>query len=80
MNLPRIKEDKANHFIYGTIITFLSLLVFNNIWISFGICLTIALFKELLDKYDSNPNSHFDLMDIVWTLIGSIWTILIYLK
>lgn len=73
---PIIPEDKANHFIYGSVITALSMIVFNHV-VSFGICFGMAAAKELFDKYDHKPNSNPDFYDFLWTLLGGLLSILI---
>ena len=51
-----IESDKANHFVYGAVVTMLGL-----------VCLAVAVLKEVWDHF---YGSKFDIMDIVWTLLG----------
>ena len=62
-----IERDKANHFVYGAVVTMLGLVFgIGTVW-SFGVCLAVAVLKEVWDHF---YGSGFDLMDIVWTLLG----------
>ena len=35
-------------------------------------CIALGVGKELIDKYDSNPNSTFDWLDIAYTFGGGV--------
>ena len=69
MKLPLIAQDKANHFIYGCIICFLSGLVFNPIN-SILITFLIALSKEIYDKLSKKGTP--EILDIIYTIIGGL--------
>lgn len=74
MKLPQIRQDRANHFIYGFIIYILSSIFFTPLiatLITFG----IALGKEIYDEYDYGG---FDIIDLIFTMIPS--TILLTIK
>jgi len=64
MKLPLIPLDKANHFIYGFMIFFISNL-FMNPYISLIIVFTFALGKEIYDE-------RLDWKDIFFTMIPGI--------
>jgi VanZ family protein len=74
--LPVIELDKANHFIYGSIIYALSLLIFPIIP-SLIIVAVIAALKELHDNYV--PGATADIMDWIWTMAGCLPILLIQL-
>ena len=63
-----LDKDKANHFVYGSLITLCSLVITGSIIMSVSICLLIALLKEIWDLF---YGSGFDWLDIFWTLMGS---------
>lgn len=68
MKLPQIRQDRANHFIYGFTIYILSSIVFTPLiatLITFG----VALGKELYDEYDYRG---FDIIDLIFTMIPSV--------
>lgn len=74
MKLPQIKQDKANHFIYGFAIYIISSIFFTPLiatLITFG----VALGKELYDEYDYGG---FDIIDLIFTMIPGI--ILTFIK
>ncbi len=62
-----IESDKANHFVYGAVVTMLGLVFGIGVVWSFGVCLAVAVLKEVWDHF---YGSKFDIMDIAWTLIG----------
>jgi hypothetical protein len=70
-----IKEDKANHFIYGAILTALSLSVLSPL-ISGLICVVIAIGKELVDK-QLKKNTTFNLADALATMSGGLFTLIV---
>ncbi len=63
-----LDKDKANHFVYGSLITLCCLVITGSIIMSVSFCLLIALLKEIWDLF---YGSGFDWLDIFWTLIGS---------
>ncbi len=71
INALLIKEDKANHFIYGAIVTALVFLITGLPILSIYICGIIGSLKEV---YDGN---RFSFLDIIWTIAGGLFTILI---
>ena len=66
-----IKEDKANHFIYGAIITALIFMVTGLPILSIYICTLVGVLKE---AYDGN---RFSILDIISTFLGGLFTILV---
>jgi hypothetical protein len=64
-----VEKDKANHFIYGSLITLTSLIFGVSPLLSFLLCTAIAILKEIWDLF---YGSGFDWLDIVWTILGSI--------
>ena len=72
MKLPLIPQDKANHFIYGFAIYFISNLFFNSI-ISLSIVYLFALAKECYDEYSYGG---FDVKDIIATMIPAVFLFL----
>lgn len=62
-----IEKDKANHFVYGSVMTLVTIVIGIGLLYSFIVCLAIALLKEVWDHY---YGSGFDLMDIIWTILG----------
>jgi hypothetical protein len=72
MNLPQIPQDKANHFIYGFVIYFLTNLFLED-QVSFGVVLFFAIGKELYDEYKC---STFDYKDLIATIVPGLVLIL----
>lgn len=72
MKLPIIRQDKANHFIYGFMIYLLASFFFADI-ICFTIVLAVAFAKECYDEYDYGG---FDIVDLIYTIIPSIFLII----
>lgn len=66
-----IKQDKANHFIYGTIITALIFGIIQEPILSIYLCFIIASLKEAYD------GDRFSFLDIIWTVAGGLLTIVI---
>ena len=68
IKLPQLPQDKANHFIYGTLIYLIG-----SIWILPVPCLfitaSIAFFKEFYDIY---THSDFSFADFIATCAGGI--------
>jgi hypothetical protein len=75
MKLPLIPQDKANHFIYGFVIYFLSNLLLDHYY-CLGVVFIFALGKECYDEYSYNG---FDIVDLVYTLIPAVLLNLKYL-
>lgn len=74
-NLPIIPEDKANHFIYGLLITAIILTLSSSIPLAIFICTIIAFSKEFYDKKITT----FSWLDIVFTVSGGVTSVLISL-
>jgi hypothetical protein len=66
-----IKQDKANHFIYGAIITALIFGIIQERILSIYLCFIIASVKEVYD------GDRFSFLDIIWTVAGGLLTIAI---
>ena len=70
-----IEHDKALHFVYGFLLTYVFLFLFqkfgyiNDELILFSVT-SIAILKELFDKY--YLKSEFDGMDIMYTMAPSV--------
>lgn len=64
-----VEKDKANHFVYGSLITLSSLISGISPILSFVLCTIIAILKEVWDLF---YGSGFDWFDIIWTVFGSI--------
>lgn len=85
MPLPFVAADKANHFIYGTLIYAMffvlgSFLGLNAIYVGAGVTVAFAVIKELFD-YLSNqksvranlaPTHGVELLDVVWTIAPAV--------
>lgn len=72
MKLLNIRQDRANHFIYGLLVYLLANIFFTDI-VCFGIVLTIAFAKECYDEYNYGG---FDIVDLIYTIIPSSLIIL----
>ena len=68
MKLPLISQDKANHFIYGSVVFFIANL-FLNVYYSFAIVTFLAFSKEAYDEYKYRG---FDYKDLLATVIPGI--------
>jgi hypothetical protein len=66
-----IKQDKANHFIYGAIITALIFGIIQEPILSIYLCFIIASCKEVFD------GDRFSFLDIIWSVAGGLLTIVI---
>lgn len=70
MKLPMLKQDKANHLIYG-------LLIFSTIYPIFGlliasiICSLFAFGKEVYDYMNKDKHTP-DLKDALITIVGGL--------
>lgn len=74
-NLPIIPEDKANHFIYGLLITAIILALGLSMPLAIFTCIIIAFSKELYDK----TVTRFSWLDVIFTVTGGITSVLISL-
>ena len=75
-NLPEIKEDKANHFIYGLLIYFIGTLILGDIF-GLSLCFTAAVGKEIYDHW--SPLHKWCWWDLLWTLMGGLVGLLIHI-
>jgi len=71
LDILLIKQDKANHFIYGAIITALIFGIIQEPILSIYLCFIIASVKEVYD------GDRFSFLDIIWTIAGGLLTIAI---
>jgi hypothetical protein len=71
MNLPHLPQDKANHFIYGAVITS-TISCFKPVSIAFLVCIAIALAKEIYDLISEKGTPEFT--DFIFTVVGSSTT------
>lgn len=62
-----VDKDKANHFVYGSVLTVLTLMITGSALVSAAICVAVAVLKEVWDLF---YGSGFDWLDIAWTLFG----------
>ena len=69
MKLPQLPQDKANHFIYGSLIYALASLVLDA-YPAFFIVMSVAFFKEFADTYKDTAD--FSVMDFVVTCLGGL--------
>ena len=69
MRLPLLKEDKANHLIYGTIIYILSYVFLDRFYAMIPVIIIGAL-KEVYDHHSEKNNA--DVFDFIWTVIGGL--------
>ena len=78
-----VTKDKAYHFAAGYVFTHASHSVAvewtnNEKVIKYGpliACVMLGVSKELIDKYDSNPKSTFEWLDIAYTFGGGVTVI-----
>lgn len=68
MKLPQIPKDKANHFVYGFTIFFLSNLFLLHYY-SFGVVFFFAIGKEIYDEWKYGG---FDIYDAIWTIAPAL--------
>ena len=88
MQITLPKKDKAMHFAFGYVTTHAAKSIIpeytdNKKVIKYGpiiACLAVGVGKELVDKYDSNPKSTFEWLDIAYTTGGGITLITIDIK
>jgi len=78
MNLPQLPTDKANHFIYGSVIFLAAMLVLHTPLFCLAAVLGFAVAKEALDymqnqaaKKEGLPAPHgVEILDVVATTAG----------
>jgi uncharacterized membrane protein YjdF len=88
MQITLPKKDKAMHFAFGYVTTHAAKSIIpeytdNKKIIKYGpiiMCIAVGVGKELVDKYDSNPKSTFEWLDIAYTAGGGITLITIDIK
>ena len=71
--IPVIPQDKANHFVYGTLLGAISCLAFGPI-LSIAITFLVGFGKEVWDKVSGTGTC--DLIDLIVTMIGGMVVIL----
>lgn len=76
MKLPIIPQDKANHFIYGSVIFSIVFLLNGSTLSAFVSVLVIAFMKELYDALHIETNTP-DLMDVLFTILGTFPPLLV---
>ena len=64
-----LPQDKANHFVYGSIICFLASLILTPI-VALAITILIGILKEVYDKVSKKGNP--EILDAVATIIGAL--------
>ncbi len=69
MELPLLKEDKANHLIYGVVIYILSYIFLDRFYAMIPVIIIGAL-KEVFDNYSKKNNA--DIFDFIWTVVGGL--------
>lgn len=63
--------DKVLHFVAGFLITFICAFVFKiDVWVSFGIGMSIGLLKEMV--YDYHTGGKVEWLDWIATIAGSL--------
>ena len=65
--LPHLREDKANHFIYGVVL-FILLAFIRSPEIALAIVVAVGIAKEIYDKYSETGTP--DIWDAVATTAG----------
>lgn len=73
MKLPQLSQDKANHFVYGAVITCLTGLAFGPVMAG-GAVMFFAAGKELYDFYSKKGTP--DIWDFFATVLGGVITLL----
>jgi VanZ family protein len=76
MKLPMFSLDKANHFVYGAVITSL-LTCFHDVSVGIIVCAVIALLKEFYDSM--HPSHRPEIKDAVATILGGLVVALPYM-
>ncbi len=71
MNLPLIPQDKANHFVYGSVIFFVFLLITQiPIYALTGTAI-VGLCKEIYDALNKETHTP-DIIDLIATVSGGL--------
>jgi hypothetical protein len=68
MKLPQIRQDRANHFIYGLLIFIISNLFLLD-YVSLLIVVLVAIGKEIYDEWSYGG---FDIIDFFYTIIPAV--------
>jgi len=76
--LPMLTHDKANHFMYGAVISSISMAVqlafrlpsLQSAGIALGVAAIVGALKEVIDR--RSPNHTADKMDFVVTALGGL--------
>ena len=69
ITLPLLKEDKANHLIYGIVIYIISYIFLDRFYALIPVIIIGAL-KEFFDHYSKKNNA--DVYDFIWTVVGGL--------
>lgn len=69
MTLPQLDKDKANHFVYGAVLTAILLSIGAAFVAALAIVFWIAVLKEVFDATSSGDSSF---KDILVTVLGSL--------
>lgn len=72
INLPRLEESRANHFVYGFVVYLISTIFVSNLF-AFIIVMFVALLKELWDEYKYKSGN---LIDAICTVIPALLLII----
>jgi hypothetical protein len=80
MQITLPKKDKAMHFAFGYVTAHATNSIIlehtdNKKIIKYGpiiACVAVGIGKELVDKYDSDPKSTFEWLDIAYTAGGGV--------
>ncbi len=68
--LPLLKEDKANHFIYGQAIFIISMILLGSPYWGLLVCVLFGAAKEAYDWW--HPGHTPDWWDFIWTALGGV--------
>lgn len=68
MKIPLIPNDKANHFVYGALVSAIILLVGQGPIAAMSACVIVAAAKEIYDLVTGKGQS--SVMDFLWTIFG----------
>lgn len=68
MKLPQIRQDRANHFIYGFLIFIISNFFLQD-YLSLLVVALVGLGKEVYDEYKYKG---FDIIDFIFTLLSAL--------
>jgi len=77
MKLPMLKQDKANHLVYGLIIFGLFKIIFTPL-IGIIMCTIFGISKEIYDSFHKDKHTS-DIYDAIATIAGGIIGLLILL-